>query len=118
MQYKEDENIPGLLLLIDFEKAFDSVSWSFIQKSLQFIIFGTLIQKWVRLFYTICTSAVNQCGHMSETFTLYRGCCQGDPLSLYLFLMCAEIQAILMRRNSDMKGNNLVNKEKNYFTKY
>ena len=30
MQYTEDENIPGFLLLIDFEKAFDSVSWSFI----------------------------------------------------------------------------------------
>ena len=31
MQYTEDENIPGLLLLIYFEKAFDSVSWLFIQ---------------------------------------------------------------------------------------
>ena len=72
MQYTEDENIPGLLLLIDFEKAFDFVSWSFIQKSLQFFNFGTSIQKCVRLFYTNCTAAVNQCGHMSETFTLYR----------------------------------------------
>ena len=34
MQYTEDENIPGLLLLIDFEKAFYAVSCSFIQKSL------------------------------------------------------------------------------------
>ena len=30
----ERENIPGLLLTIDFEKAFDSVSRSFIQKAL------------------------------------------------------------------------------------
>ena len=115
MQYTEDENIPGLLLLIDFEKAFDSVSWSFIQKSLQFFNFGTSIQKWVRLFYTNCTSAVNQCGHMSESFTLYRGCRQGDPLSPYLFLICAEILAILIRRNSDIKGINLVDKKKKYY---
>ena len=40
---------------------------------------------------------------MSETFTLYRGCRQGDPLSPYLFFKCAEILAIMIRRNSDIK---------------
>ena len=30
LQFTEENNIPGLLLLIDFEKAFDSLSWSFI----------------------------------------------------------------------------------------
>ena len=28
-------NIPGLLVLIDFEKAFDFVTWSFIYKALE-----------------------------------------------------------------------------------
>ena len=32
--YTERGNIPGLLLTIDFEKAFDSVAWSFVQKAL------------------------------------------------------------------------------------
>ena len=32
--YTGEENNPGFLLTIDFEKAFDSVSWSFIQKAL------------------------------------------------------------------------------------
>ena len=50
MQYTEGENIPGFLL-IDFEKAFDSVSWSFIQKSLQFFNFGTSIQKLGFLYF-------------------------------------------------------------------
>ena len=31
MQYTEEHNISGLLLLIDFEKAFDSLSWNFIK---------------------------------------------------------------------------------------
>ena len=28
--YSEKQSIPGLLLLIDFEKAFDSLAWDFI----------------------------------------------------------------------------------------
>ena len=32
MQYCEERNIPGVLMLIDFEKAFDSVSFRFIEK--------------------------------------------------------------------------------------
>ena len=40
LQFTEENYIPGLLLLIDFEKAFDSVSWSFINKVLKFFNFG------------------------------------------------------------------------------
>ena len=40
IHYTEKINIPGLLLLIDFEKAFNSVSWSFIKKTLSFFRSG------------------------------------------------------------------------------
>ena len=33
-------NIPGLLLFIDFQKAFDSVEWEFLIESLQKFNFG------------------------------------------------------------------------------
>ena len=45
LQFTEEKHIPGLLLLIDFEKAFDSVSWSFINKVLKFFNFGPSILK-------------------------------------------------------------------------
>ena len=32
--YAKQHQIPGRLLIVDFEKAFDSVAWSFIEKSL------------------------------------------------------------------------------------
>jgi hypothetical protein len=35
LHFTEENDIPGILLLIDFEKAFDSISWSFIYDTLK-----------------------------------------------------------------------------------
>lgn len=45
MNYMEENNIPGLLLIIDFEKAFDTISWEFIKKVFDFFNFGESIKK-------------------------------------------------------------------------
>ena len=42
------EQIPGLLLFVDFEKAFDSIEWSFIEKTLRHFNFGTSLVSWER----------------------------------------------------------------------
>ena len=68
---------PGLLLLIDFEKAFDTVEWSFIEKTLQFYGFGPSLQKWIKAVYCDISSAVTNNGHVSEFFSLGRGVRQG-----------------------------------------
>ena len=49
MQYTEENNIPGLLLLIDFEKAFDSLSWTFVNKTLSLFNFGKYIKRWFNI---------------------------------------------------------------------
>ena len=36
INYANIKQIPGLLLFIDFEKAFDSLEWSFIEKTLNY----------------------------------------------------------------------------------
>ena len=104
MNNTKQNNIPGLLLLIDFEKAFDSLSWSFIQKVLKFLNFGPSICRWIETFYSNIISSVIQCGFMSESFRIGRGCRQGDPLSPYIFIICAEFLAIKIRQNSKIKG--------------
>ena len=100
----EINRIPGLLLLIDFEKAFDSLEWSFIQKTLAFFNFGESIQKWVNLFYTNIKSCVLVNGQISNWFNILRGCRQGDPLSPYIFILCAEVLAIMIRNNPNISG--------------
>ena len=47
MRYTEDENIPGILLIIDFEKAFDSISWEFITEVLDYFNFGNSLKRWI-----------------------------------------------------------------------
>ena len=70
MDYTDNENIPGLLVLIDFEKAFDSMSWSFIYKVLQFFGFGNTIIDWVKILNNDFKAAVLQCGFLSEQFNI------------------------------------------------
>ena len=41
--YAKDKNLPGMLMLIDFEKAFDSVSFKFIVTTLELFGFGYLL---------------------------------------------------------------------------
>ncbi|WP_419592226.1 reverse transcriptase domain-containing protein [Thiolapillus sp.] len=90
IHYTEKRNVSGLLLLIDFEKAFDSVSWSFIKKTLIFLKFGPDIKKWIDIFYKNTKSCVIVNGQVSTWFSIERGCRQGDPLSPYIFFYCVQ----------------------------
>ena len=111
MSYTEVNNLPGLLVLIDFEKAFNSISWSFIYKVLSYFGFGNNIIKWVKILNTNFKASILQSGFLSQQFEIQRGCRQGDPVAPYLFILCAEILAILIKQNKDIKGIFVYDKE-------
>ena len=82
----KQQNIPGLLVSIDFQQAFDSISWKFIDKTLDYFDVGPSFNKWIKLFQKGSESCILQHGYMSDYFTLQRGCRQGDPISPYIFI--------------------------------
>ena len=111
MTYTNIKNIPGYLLLVDFEKAFDSIEWPFMLKCLEWYNFGNNFRKWIQILYTDILSCVSNNGHFSEYFSLSRGIRQGCPISALLFILVAEILAIKIRSDKDIKGITVKNEE-------
>ena len=109
--YLEYRNMSGILLLLDFEKAFDSVEWSFLIKCLDTYNFGEDFKKWFKILYSDSESCTTNNGHASRFFKLERGCRQGDPLSPYLFLLAIEPLAAAIKKEKGIKGVKIGNLE-------
>ena len=81
------QNIPGILVQLYFCKAFDTIEWSFIKRSLALFDFGDSIQQWVSTLYNNSEPAVHNDGFCTNFFKLLRGVRQSCPLSPYLFIV-------------------------------
>ena len=86
-----EENKPGLIFFSDFEKAFDSIDYSFMMNCLRHFNFGEEFIKWIQLFYRDANSCITNNGHLSNFFPIERGVRRGCPLSPYLFIICIEL---------------------------
>ncbi|XP_028069007.1 uncharacterized protein LOC114271593 [Camellia sinensis] len=92
----------GIILKLDFEKAYDSVNWEFLYSMLTNFGFG---EKWVRWMKTcISTARVSVLVNGSPTteFSPMKGLRQGDPLSPFLFNIVAEGLNLLMSRAKEV----------------
>ena len=97
-------DIAGMLQFIDFEKAFDSLQWNFLFKSLEIFGFGPSLIRWVKTFYSNISSCNINNGICTEHYSINRGVRQGDPLSPYLFIVTVELLAIAIRKSDDIRG--------------
>lgn len=100
----KQQEIPGLILSVDFQQAFDTISWKFIQKTLDYYNFGPSFKKWIRIFQNGAESCILQNGYLSGFFGLQRGCRQGDPISPYIFILCAEVLGYMIRKDNSIHG--------------
>lgn len=87
-----------LIFKVDFEKAYDSVDWGF----LEYLIYRVgMCAKWVAWMKAcVCGGSMSILvnGSPTEEISIHRGLKQGDPLSPFLFLLVAEGFSGLMRK--------------------
>jgi hypothetical protein len=97
---------------LDMSKAYDRVEWDFLEQMMRRMGFAA---GWINLIMNCVRSVkyrVKINGELSEAFTPGRGLRQGEPLSSYLFIICAEAFSILLQKvqeEGSMKGVKVCN---------
>ena len=83
---------------LDFNKAYDSVRWSFVDKVLEKMGFGRKRRQWIWECMSSTEMPVIINGSPSKPFKMERGLQQGDSLSPFLFVLVADILNRLLTR--------------------
>ena len=73
IDYTKYKNIPGLLLFLDFEKAFDSLEWNFLFSALKHFNFGPDYINHVKALYSNISSCILNNGPTSKYFLFVEG---------------------------------------------
>ena len=100
----ENLNLKGYIVTVDIEKAFDSLSHSFLLICLKKYGYGNAFIKWVEMLLECQESCIINGGNTTKYFKLQKGARQGDPISAYLFILCLEMVFILIKANKIVKG--------------
>lgn len=92
----------GIILKLDFEKAYDSINKNYLWSLLTNFGFGDL---WVSCMQKCVTTAIISIlvnGSLTNEFSPSKGLRQGDPLSPFLFNIAAEGLTMLLVRAKEM----------------
>lgn len=90
-------------LKLDISKAYDRVSWEYLQERMIIMGFSEKWVKWIMLCVTTVSYSISFQGSMIGPIIPKRGLRQGDPLSPYLFLLCVEGLSLSLK-NASLEG--------------
>lgn len=80
----------GLVIKLDFEKAFDNLNWKYILRMLNLMGFPRLWIKWMKECLQSAWVSVLVNGSPTKEFQMQKGVRQGDPISPFLFIIAVE----------------------------
>lgn len=95
---------PRCAFKIDIKKAFDTLNWSFLRNTLKKMRFPEIFIEWVMSCISGCMLSVKVNGSLEGFFKARSGLRQGDPMSLYLFVLSMEVLSSVLRRQTAMPG--------------
>ena len=104
IHHSKNTNSDHYYLSLDFEKAFDSVDHHWLFKVLTKYGFTSNFTNVIKTLHTDATAEVLINGHRTLPFQIRRGVRQGDPLSLFLFLIATEPFLTALRSNANISG--------------
>ena len=104
IEYWKLKEKPGILLALDFQKAFDSISKKYMLCAFKRFGFGTDFLQWVSTLFNDTRSSIIYNGWVSESFNVRCGIRQGCPFSPLAFIIGVELLAIRLRASDDVKG--------------
>ncbi|GJV26540.1 RNA-directed DNA polymerase, eukaryota, reverse transcriptase zinc-binding domain protein [Tanacetum coccineum] len=91
----------SMIFKVDFEKAYDSVRWDFIDDILRRFGFGEKWCKWIQSCLYSSRGSVLVNGSPTKEFQFHKGLKQGDPLSPFLFILVMESLHVSFQRVVD-----------------
>ena len=108
LTYGKKQFPESFIVSLDYAKAFDTLSLSAIRKMLTYFGINGVFRNWMEVILNDRISSVRNGGYMSDFFVMERGVRQGCPISPLLFIMTLELLARDIRKNDDIKGQNVV----------
>ncbi|BDA44215.1 probable LINE-1 retrotransposable element ORF2 protein [Coccomyxa sp. Obi] len=104
ISYLQDTQQPGVIVFLDFEKAFDRLDRAWIEQCMAAVGFGAGAQRWVRILHTGTTARVAFNGWHTDAFPVSSGVFQGSPLSPLLFVLATQPMAAHARRRAQQQA--------------